>query len=116
LSTNPSKSELEALEMGNIVYLDGVVYTAREGVYMKVLEEGTRLPLDLPGESAAIAPTQAQAGNHFGAFIGGAIIGGFIGAAVQPRYYAPAYRPCYTSWETRYNAYGQPYNVNVQYC
>ena len=35
---------LAKLEPGNVVYLDGVVYTAREGVYRKVLEEGARLP------------------------------------------------------------------------
>ncbi len=53
LSTNPDKVALQALGIGDIVYLDGVVYTARERVYMKVLEEGITLPLDLPGESAA---------------------------------------------------------------
>ena len=53
LSTNPTKEALAALEIGNIVYLDGVIYTAREGVYMKVLEEGAPLPLDLPAQSAA---------------------------------------------------------------
>lgn len=63
---------------------------------------------------ATIAPTQAQAGGKWGAFIGGALLGGFIGAATRP-YYAPAYS-CYTRWETRYNAYGQPYNVQVRYC
>ena len=31
-------------EPGNVVHLDGAVYTAREGVYRKVLEEGTPLP------------------------------------------------------------------------
>ena len=30
-----------------------MVYTAREGVYKKVLEEGAKLPMDLPSESAA---------------------------------------------------------------
>lgn len=52
LSTNPDLATLNALEIGNIVYLDGVVYTAREGVYMKVLEEGAALPLNLPEDSA----------------------------------------------------------------
>ncbi len=65
---------------------------------------------------ATIAPSQAQAGNHFaGALIGGAIIGGLIGVAAQNRY-APVYRTCHTQWETRYNSYGQPYSVQVQYC
>ncbi len=36
--------ELEPLEVGTVVYLDGVVYTGREGVYKKVLEDGAALP------------------------------------------------------------------------
>lgn len=39
--------EIARLEPGNIVYFDGVVYTAREGVYQKVLAEGAPLPVDL---------------------------------------------------------------------
>ncbi len=53
LSTSPSPEALRALRLGDVVYLDGVVYTAREGVYKRVLEEGADLPLDLPGESGA---------------------------------------------------------------
>ncbi len=65
---------------------------------------------------ATVAPTQAHAGNNIaGALIGGAIIGGLIGIASQNRY-APAYRTCYTQWETRYNSYGQAFSVQVQYC
>jgi L(+)-tartrate dehydratase beta subunit len=36
--------DLDELEIGSVVYLDGVVYTGREGVYKKVLEEGAELP------------------------------------------------------------------------
>ena len=39
------------LKIGTVVYLDGVVYTGREGVYKRVLEEGAILPLDLPSLS-----------------------------------------------------------------
>ena len=39
--------DLDGLEIGTVVYLDGVVYTGREGVYKKVLEEGAELPEDL---------------------------------------------------------------------
>ena len=53
LSTNPGPNDLAKLKLGNIVYLNGVVYTGREGVYMKVLEERAKLPMDLPRESAA---------------------------------------------------------------
>ena len=35
LSTTPNQADLDALELGDIVYLDGLVYTAREGVYMR---------------------------------------------------------------------------------
>lgn len=41
LSTSPDVAALRALNIGDIVYLDGVVYTTREGVYKKILE-GTR--------------------------------------------------------------------------
>ena len=53
LSTTPDKSDLDALELGDIVYLDGLIYTAREGVYMRALDEGAPLPIDLPAASAA---------------------------------------------------------------
>ncbi len=36
--------EIEPLEVGTVVYLDGLVYTGREGVYKKVLEDGAALP------------------------------------------------------------------------
>ena len=73
--------------------------------------------------SAAIAPTEAQAGNnHFvNGLVGGLIVGGIV-AASQNKYNngyynpAPVYQSCYTQWETRYNSYGQPYSVKVKYC
>ena len=37
--------DLDDLEIGTVVYLDGVVYTGREGVYKKVLEEGADLQM-----------------------------------------------------------------------
>ncbi len=52
INTNPTLDELKALELGTVVYLNGVVYTAREGVYMKTIEDGAALPLDLPAQSA----------------------------------------------------------------
>lgn len=53
LSTEPDREALEALALGDVVYLDGTVYTAREGVYKRVIEEGQPLPLNLPAESGA---------------------------------------------------------------
>ena len=41
----PATTEaIAALEIGSIVYLNGVVYTAREGVYDQVLQGGVELP------------------------------------------------------------------------
>ena len=53
LSANPTAEELADLRIGNIVYLDGKVYTEREGVYKRVLEDGIAMPMDLPADSAA---------------------------------------------------------------
>ncbi|MGF1619087.1 MAG: fumarate hydratase C-terminal domain-containing protein [Rhodomicrobiaceae bacterium] len=39
-----SQEDIASLELGNIVFLDGVVYTAREGAYKKVIDEGGSLP------------------------------------------------------------------------
>jgi L(+)-tartrate dehydratase beta subunit len=39
-----SPEDIARLELGNIVFLDGVVYTAREGAYKKVIDEGGSLP------------------------------------------------------------------------
>ena len=42
-----SHEDIAALEIGSVVYLDGFVYTGREGVYKKVLDEGAELPAGL---------------------------------------------------------------------
>ena len=44
----PADAEaIAALKLGSVVYLDGVVYTARERVYQRVLNEGHSLPQGL---------------------------------------------------------------------
>ena len=53
LSTTPTAEDIAQLRLGDVVYLDGLMYTAREGVYMKALEEGGNIPMELPAESAA---------------------------------------------------------------
>jgi len=53
LSTTPTKEAISELRLGDIVYLDGLMYTAREGVYMRALEDQANIPMDLPSESAA---------------------------------------------------------------
>ena len=53
LSTTPTPEALAALQLGDIVYLDGLMYTAREGVYMRALEDKANIPMELPSQSAA---------------------------------------------------------------
>jgi len=53
LSTTPTPEALADLLLGDVVYLDGLIYTAREGVYMRALEEKANIPMELPLESAA---------------------------------------------------------------
>lgn len=53
LNTEPTREALSELSIGDVVYLDGTVYTAREGVYRRACEEDVPLPLDLPAESGA---------------------------------------------------------------
>ena len=45
--------DLRDLQIGTVVYLDGLIYTGREGVYKRVLEEGHELPSGLTGLSNA---------------------------------------------------------------
>jgi L(+)-tartrate dehydratase beta subunit len=44
LKVPATPEDIAGLELSTIVYLDGVVYTAREGVYQKVIGEGAPLP------------------------------------------------------------------------
>ncbi|GAB3630010.1 L(+)-tartrate or fumarate dehydratase subunit beta [Pandoraea terrae] len=46
-----STEDVARLELGAAVYLNGLIYTAREGVYKKVLDEGLELPVELKGLS-----------------------------------------------------------------
>jgi len=62
------------LSQGDIVFLSGVIYTAREGVYKRVLETGESLPIDL----AAISNinfhcSPAASRNNDGTFNVGAV-------------------------------------------
>ena len=64
LSANPTAAALADLHIGDIVYLDGTVYTAREGVYKRVLEDGIVMPMDLPADSAANFHCSPAATQH----------------------------------------------------
>ncbi len=51
LTTPVSAEAIAGLELGQVVYLDGVVYTGREGVYRRILDQGVAPPLDFAGLS-----------------------------------------------------------------
>ncbi len=44
LKVPASVDDIASLEIGSIVYLDGFIYTGREGVYKRVIEDGAALP------------------------------------------------------------------------
>jgi L(+)-tartrate dehydratase beta subunit len=44
LTTPVADAALADLQLGDVVYLSGVLYTAREGVYRKVVDQGVPLP------------------------------------------------------------------------
>ncbi len=74
LNTSPTPEALAQLGIGDVVYLDGVVYTAREGVYQKVVDGGAGLPCGLQTLSAAnfhCSPAATQ--NEDGSFEMGAV-------------------------------------------
>jgi L(+)-tartrate dehydratase beta subunit len=74
LSTTASRDELARLKIGDVVYLDGALYTGREGVYKRAIEDGVPIPMDLPRESATnfhCAPAAAQ--REDGSFNMGAV-------------------------------------------
>ena len=74
LNANPTPEALAELSIGDIVYLDGTVYTAREGIYKRVLEDGIAMPLDLPAKSAANFHCSPAATQHdYGSFDLGAV-------------------------------------------
>lgn len=58
-----ASADLQGLEVGTVAFLDGFVFTAREGVYKKVVDEGAALPAGLTEASNAnfhCSPAAAQ--------------------------------------------------------
>lgn len=47
LTTPIDDAQLERLRIGNVVYIDGVIMTGREGVYKRLLADGEPSPVDL---------------------------------------------------------------------
>ena len=68
-----STEDLRKLEIGTVVYLSGRLFTAREGVYKKVLDDGQELPVDLRSISnvnfhcSPAAAPDGQGGYNVGA-------------------------------------------------
>lgn len=74
LQTPVSDDDLKKLEIGSVVFLDGVIYTAREGVYEKILTKGEKPPVDfakLTNVNFHCAPAAAQ--NEDGSYNVGAV-------------------------------------------
>lgn len=46
LQTPISDEDIQKLEIGTVVFLDGLIYTAREGIYERVLEKDEYPPVD----------------------------------------------------------------------
>ena len=44
LTTPVTDADIARLKLGDVVYLTGILYTAREGVYRKVVDENQGLP------------------------------------------------------------------------
>jgi L(+)-tartrate dehydratase beta subunit len=40
--------DLEGLEVGTVIFLEGVLYTGREGLYKRLIDDGVPPPADLP--------------------------------------------------------------------
>ncbi len=47
LQTPVTDLDLKTLEIGDVVFLDGIIYTGREGVYRKILDKGKNPGVDL---------------------------------------------------------------------
>ncbi|MEM8839844.1 MAG: fumarate hydratase C-terminal domain-containing protein, partial [Pseudomonadota bacterium] len=74
LSTTPTAEAIAELRLGDIVYLNGLMYTAREGVYKRALEDKANIPMELPSESAAnFHCSPAATINADGSFTMGAV-------------------------------------------
>jgi len=51
LTTPMVQEDLAKLEIGDVVHLDGVIYTGREGLYKRLIDEGAPPPFDLAAVS-----------------------------------------------------------------
>lgn len=69
-----SPEAIAALEVGSIVYLNGIVYTAREGIYDRVLAQGHQIPDQLSALSNAnFHCSPAAAPDDSGSYVVGGV-------------------------------------------
>ena len=58
--------DLVGLDVGTVVYLDGLIYTGREGLYKRLIDDGIPAPVDLAGIGNVnfhCSPAAAQTAN-----------------------------------------------------
>src|SRR3546814_17911942 len=48
LDTPVTDEALRGLELGNVVFLNGIIYTGREGLYRRLIDENVPPQVDLP--------------------------------------------------------------------
>ena len=68
LNLPASAEDIARLQLGDVVFLNGVVYTAREGVYERVLVRGEKLPEEigtLTNANFHCSPAAAREGDGF---------------------------------------------------
>lgn len=68
LNLPASDEDIARLQIGDVVFLNGLVYTAREGVYERVLVKGEPLPAEIGTETNAnfhCSPAAAREGDGF---------------------------------------------------
>lgn len=74
LKTPVTDADLAGLRLGDVVYLDGVVYTGREGVYHRAIVEKVKPPVDLRAlTNVTFHCSPAASANDDGSFTVGAV-------------------------------------------
>jgi fumarate hydratase subunit beta len=70
LTTPLSKADVEQLKAGDIVYLNGIIYTARDAAHKKLIDlmdAGEQLPFDVEGSVIYfVGPTPPKPGDPIG--------------------------------------------------
>lgn len=74
LTAPVTDEDLKGLEIGTIVYIDGVIYTGREGLYKRILDQGVEPPVPLSSISNVnFHCSPAATVNEDGSFTVGAV-------------------------------------------